>query len=42
LGANYERESESLAKIGSLLKRYRIRSVTPEAVREALVASMSV
>jgi len=28
----------SLAKIGSLLKRYRIRSQTPEQVREALLA----
>lgn len=28
----------SLAKIGSMLKRYRIRSLTPEQVREALSA----
>jgi transposase len=28
----------SLAKIGSLLKRHRIRSITPEAVREAVSA----
>jgi transposase len=28
----------SLAKIGSLLKRYRIRSLSPEQVREALAA----
>lgn len=30
----------SLAKIGSLLKRYRIRSLTPEQVREALMAEV--